>query len=166
MGESDATRGDAETICQEIRRVGGKDCTATFQTSVAVSRCFTCPGVPRGVYWVVKSVGIPIIAVNMVNFLDLPSRDGLLGVSIASGLVHVGSPRHCPTDPTGYSPVSGPGDLWRVDERPGGTAILGDGVEGGDCSTLVSDMGHGGHVLMVDYGYPAVMKHGWKIRHL
>jgi hypothetical protein len=58
------------------------------------------------------------------------------------------------------SPVSGPGDLWRVDERPGGTAILGDGVEGGDCSTLVSDMGH---VLMVDYGYPAVMKHGWKI---
>lgn len=25
MGESDATRGDAETICQEIRRVGGKD---------------------------------------------------------------------------------------------------------------------------------------------
>lgn len=46
------------------------------------------------------------------------------------------------------SPVSGPGDLWRVDERPGGTAILGDGVEGGDCSTLVSDMGHVGHVLM------------------
>ena len=98
MGESDATRGDAETICQEIRRVGGKDCTATFPTSVAVSRCFTCPGVPRGVYWVIKSLGIPIIAVNL---LDLPSPDGLLGVSIASGLVHVGSPRHCPTEFTG-----------------------------------------------------------------
>ena len=53
---------------------------------------------PGGVYWVLKSLGIPIIAVNL---LDLPSPDGLLGVSIASGLVHVGSPRHCPTEFTG-----------------------------------------------------------------